>query len=88
MLMYKHLYPHLHYSPFIIHILNYIDHYLYQVETQNWVLKKMLETNPIGMDPFAQAAFEHMDQASPGTAGSGGLQGSSHAPSGSSGPRI
>ena len=52
------------------------------------MLKKMLETNPIGMDPFAQAAFEHMDQASPGTAGSGGLQGSSHAPSGSSGRRI
>ncbi len=51
------------------------------------MLKKVLEKHPIGMDPFAEGAFQTMD-GSPGTAGSGGLQGSSHAPSGSSGPRL
>lgn len=58
-----------------------------QVETQNLVLKKILERVPIGMDPFAEGGFDA--SRSPGMAGSAGMMGSSHVPeaSGSGGPR-
>ena len=51
------------------------------------MLKKILEKHPIGMDPFAEGAVFQTGEGSPGTAGSAGLRGSSHAPSGSSGRR-
>ena len=51
------------------------------------MLKKMLGKVPIGMDPFAKGAVFQTGEGSPGTARSAGMEGSSHAPSGSSGPR-